>query len=107
MYKTPPLLVSLLLVTGVGCTRHNNRLIVPPPPTMAPSMTIESFVRSHIHDLSPIKEQLGGTFYITAFTVHDATGSVSYEDGHNAYTSDFVYNIDMNGNISVQSFTIR
>lgn len=70
-------------------------------------MDIESYVRYDISNLSPIKESLGGTFYVTSLETHDGTGVVSYEDGHNAYTADFTYEISGIGQPLVRNFVIR
>jgi hypothetical protein len=52
-------------------------------------------------------EVLGGTFYVTAIEATDGSGTVSYEDGHNAYTADFTYSFRADGSVSVDSFTVR
>lgn len=70
-------------------------------------MDIETYVRTNISALSPVKEQLGGTFYVTALEVHDGTGIVSYEDGHNAYTADFTYTTKEDGRTVITSFLVR
>lgn len=71
------------------------------------AMTIEDYVRQNISVLSPEKEVLGGTFYVTNIEAHGGAGTVSYEDGHVAYTADFTYSIDAQGRPSVQSFIVR
>lgn len=71
---------------------------------------VEAYVSSIISDLSNEAgkpEALGGTFYVTDIAANDGKGVVSYEDGHNAYTADFTYSIDVNGRINVNSFTVR
>lgn len=70
-------------------------------------MSIEDYVKANISELSPVKEQVGGTFYVTAIEASGGVGTVSYEDGHNAYAADFAYVIDAAGRPSVTSFTIR
>lgn len=70
-------------------------------------MDIDSYVRNSISELSPVKEQLGGTFYVTALETKEGVGVVSYEDGHNAYTADFVYTVDEGGKPTILSFKIR
>ncbi len=58
-------------------------------------MGIESYVKNNISELSPSKEQVGGTFYVTDLSITSPTsGVVSYEDGHNAYVADFTYRTD-------------
>lgn len=68
---------------------------------------IETYVRTSISELSPTKEQLGGTFYVTEIESSEGTGTVSYEDGHNAYTADFTYHVTTGGQPIVDSFVIR
>jgi hypothetical protein len=70
-------------------------------------MDIESYVRNNIGELSPVKEQVGGTFFVTAIETQGGTGTVSYEDGHNVYTADFAYTVEDSGKPSVTSFTVR
>lgn len=70
-------------------------------------MDIESYVRNSISELSPIKEQVGGKFYVTYIETSEGVGIVSYEDGHNAYVADFRYEINESGKPSVSSFTVR
>jgi hypothetical protein len=71
------------------------------------SESVEAYVRQNISELSPEKEVLGGTFYVTAVEAAGGKGTVSYEDGHNAYTADFTYETDAEGNPRVLSFTVR
>ena len=63
----------------------------------------QKHITTNISALSPIKEQLGGTFFVTTIQAADGAGVVKYEDGHNAYTADFTYEADG----SITSFTIR
>lgn len=70
-------------------------------------MSIESYVTTNISLLSPIKEQLGGTFYVTKIEASDGAGTVEYEDGHNAYTADFTYDTNEQTGITIKSFIIR
>ncbi len=69
-------------------------------------MDIDTYVRMNISALSPIKEQLGGTFQATSIKTDNGTGVVSYEDGHNAYTADFTY-LMTDAGIAIESFTVR
>lgn len=71
------------------------------------SEAIEAYVAENISSLSTAPEVLGGTFYVTAIEAHDGAGTVSYEDGHNAYTADFTYSFDDAGSISIDSFVVR
>jgi len=77
-------------------------------PDTGRAMSIEQYVRENITDLSPLEEQLGGTFYVTEIEAHEGVGIVSYEDGHNAYTADFTYEIDpLHGAITMKTFVVR
>ncbi|MHB1330676.1 MAG: hypothetical protein ACYCY6_01780 [Minisyncoccota bacterium] len=70
-------------------------------------MSVESYVSQNISTLSPEKEVLGGTFYVTDIQVADGKGTVSYEDGHVAFTADFTYtSSDLTGH-NITSFVIR
>jgi hypothetical protein len=70
-------------------------------------MSIENYIATHIHDFSPVKEQLGGTFHVTKVTAHGGAGTVYYEDGHSAYVADFTYSVDDFGAVSIDSFKVR
>ncbi len=80
--------------------------------TTNPQVVIESndsvirYVSAHISELSPQKEYLGGTFYITNITADAGTGTVEYEDGHNAYSATFVYVFDQSGKVNIDDFQI-
>lgn len=70
--------------------------------------SVEQYITQNISTLSPEKEQLGGTFYVTAIQARGETGTVSYEDGHNAYVADFTYETDAElSAVKITSFTIR
>ncbi len=69
--------------------------------------TVAAYVTAHLSELSPQKEVLGGHFYVTDMQVADGTGTVSYEDGHVAYTADFVYAADSHGGVEIHDFAIR
>lgn len=69
--------------------------------------SVEAYVAANISTLSPMPEVLGGTFYITAIEAADGAGTVSYEDGHVAYTADFTYSFREDGSVSVDTFTVR
>jgi hypothetical protein len=71
------------------------------------SSEITAYVTAHISELSPMHEQVGGTFYVTSIHVEAGTGTVSYEDGHNAYTADFTYSSDAQNTVRVDSFVVR
>lgn len=70
-------------------------------------MDIESYIKNSISEISPVKETLGGTFYVTSIETHDGTGTVSYEDGHNTYIADFHYKIEEDGRPVISEFSIR
>lgn len=69
--------------------------------------SVEAYVAANISSLSSMPEVLGGTFYVTAIEAADGAGTVSYEDGHNAYTADFTYSFRADGSVSVDSFVVR
>ena len=64
------------------------------------------YINKNISNLSPEKEVLGGTFYIKNITADAGTGTVSYEDGHNAFTADFTYEFSQSGEVKITSFEI-
>jgi hypothetical protein len=68
---------------------------------------IDAYVRANISALSPVKETVGGKFFVTNFEAHGSTGTVEYEDGHNGYTADFTYTTNDLGNLSITHFTVR
>ena len=70
-------------------------------------MSVESYVSQSISELSPVKEQLGGKFYVTDIQIADGKGTVSYEDGHSAYTADFTYSSSDRTGHTISSFVIR
>lgn len=72
-------------------------------------MSIESYVTQNISLLSPEKEVLGGTFYVTKIEVEpeEKKGYVEYEDGHVAFAADFTYTADDVEGITITSFVIR
>lgn len=70
-------------------------------------MDIETYIMRNISTISPVKEQLGGTFYVTTIESHDGQGAVEYEDGHNAYIADFTYTVEESGKPTLTSFTLR
>lgn len=69
-------------------------------------MPIEDYVSQNISTLSPQKEILGGTFYVTHIEAANGVGRVSYEDGHVGYTADFTYTTTDRGH-DITSFDIR
>jgi hypothetical protein len=85
-----------------------NTALAPAPTgqSITPS-EITAYVKTHISELSPIHEQVGGTFYVTSINTEAGMGTVSYEDGHNAYTADFTYSSDTQNTVRVDSFVVR
>jgi len=70
-------------------------------------MSVEDYVSQNISALSPVKEELGGKFYVTNITANDGRGVVSYEDGHMAYTADFTYTSSDRTGHEITSFVVR
>lgn len=97
------IIISIVLVAGIAF--HFLSGTQQSEPTRY--MDIESYVKSDISSLSPTKESLGGTFYVTSIMIRGNQGTVSYEDGHNAYTADFSFEIDKKGKPAVTGFKIR
>lgn len=80
------------------------------PSTNQPSgkvMSIESYVTQNISTLSPEKEVLGGTFYVTKIEASNGSGVVEYEDGHSAFVADFTYTMSDREGIDITSFVVR
>jgi hypothetical protein len=70
------------------------------------SVSAMGYVYKNISTLSPEKEVLGGTFYVTNITADSGVGTVSYEDGHNAFTADFSYTFSDTGEVKITRFEI-
>lgn len=70
-------------------------------------VSVETYVRQHITELSPVKEVLGGKFYVTEIHASGGRGLVAYEDGHNAYLAEFTYSIRSDVGIIIESFYIK
>jgi hypothetical protein len=71
---------------------------------------IEQYVTRNISGLSAeagAPEVLGGTFHVTSIKATSGTGTVAYEDGHNAYTATFTYTTDKAGLVSVKTFVVK
>jgi hypothetical protein len=65
------------------------------------------YLETNISKLSPEKEVLGGTFYITELIVVDNKhATVSYEDGHNAYTAKLQFTVNENQVVDIESFEV-
>ncbi len=67
---------------------------------------VENYMKSHISEISPEKEVLGGKFYITDITFEDHSGIVKYEDGHIAPEAAFTYSVDFFGNVKIDDFQL-
>jgi hypothetical protein len=113
------LIIVIALVT-IGYFTYGSGAAAPAPtPTDTPSkntgasqgklMSVEAYVTQNISALSPIKEDLGGTFYVTEITVDPGMrkGVVKYEDGHNAYVAEFTYTSSDRTGHTITSFVIR
>lgn len=101
--------VIVIVLIGTACfiyISNKTTKVTPTPITPTPvtvtvtdSVLVEQYIRANITTLTPDKPVLGGTWYVTAVTVDPTTtsGTVSYEDGHIASTSNFTYT--RNGNL--------
>jgi hypothetical protein len=102
------IVIIVLLVAGFTFIKSGAPVGKATPVQTTPiNQTTEDYVRQNISSLSSVKEQVGGTFYVTAIETHGGTGTVHYEDGHNAYSADFTYDVDHNGSTTITSFTLR
>lgn len=97
------IIIAVIIVLGIAAAIANTPDLEP----VASGQAIEAYVSENISTLSPVKEQLGGKFFVTDIEAHGGAGTVSYEDGHNAYTADFTYAVDEAGAPAVTSFEIR
>ena len=70
-------------------------------------LSVKSYVSQNISNLSPEKAVLGGTFYVTEIRADGSEGVVYYEDGHIALVADFTYSVSGDGDVEVNSFTVR
>jgi hypothetical protein len=72
----------------------------------------EMYVKVHISELAPEKEVLGGRFFViktTAYLSSDRStvkGEVEYEDGHNSYVAEYVFRVNPNKSLTLQSFKL-
>ncbi len=65
------------------------------------------YLSENISDLSPEKEVLGGTFYITSIDfIDDNKLIIDYEDGHIALTAEVEYEYLDSNNIVINNFNI-
>jgi hypothetical protein len=115
MNKRHILIIGIVLIAvaaGIAAFRGPNTDTEPaatstPLAKKVKPLTIQEYIKQNISKLSPEKEVLGGKFYIVKIEAHGGTGTVIYEDGHNAFKADFTYEVDEAGNPSVTSFKIR
>lgn len=110
MGKIIGIVAAIVVIVGVLILWPN--LSVAPTPTNTEGergMSVEEYVRQNISSLSPEKEVLGGTFYVTEISVgEDGTGVVHYEDGHIALVADFTWKREEeHGALTITSFTVR
>jgi len=77
------------------------------PAAVATEPDVEQYVKANISTLSPVKAELGGTFYVTDIRTANGMGTVEYEDGHIALTADFNYTVDADGSVNVTNFVVR
>ncbi len=68
--------------------------------------SVIAYISKNISSLSPEKETVGGTFYVTNITFDRGSGTVDYEDGHNAYTANFTYEFGVSGEVKITDFTL-
>lgn len=74
------------------------------------SVSPSEYVKRNITGLSGeagIVASLGGTFQVTKIEAANGKGTVSYEDGHNAYSAEFAYAVDKKGLVSITAFSIK
>ncbi len=70
-------------------------------------VSVETYVQQNISELSPLKEVLGGKYYVTEIHASNGRGIVHYEDGHVAHAADFTYTIHSDVGITIDSFVVR
>lgn len=68
---------------------------------------VEDHIRNNISELSSEEEVLGGNFHVTGIEFLDGSSAiVEYEDGHNAHTAKAEFNINSNGEVTINSFEL-
>ena len=100
-----------ILILGLGflafsMLERSPKSQVPTNPEVQNPDSVTSYISKNISALSPEKEVLGGTFYVTNITFDAGTGTVEYEDGHNAFVADFSYEFTESGQVDITSFVI-
>lgn len=116
------LLAAVLIAVIVGgyfayTPKNSETTPTPQPQEQTPTtsasqgklMSIESYVTQNISALSPVKEVLGGRFYVTEIEVEpeERKGKVKYEDGHIALEAEFTYVSDDRTGHTITSFVVR
>jgi len=98
------IIITILLVIVVVSIVY----LVPKKEVIAPVVTdisysdlnekenVESYLRSNIATLSPVKAVLGGTWYVVSMTLdfEKNSGTVTYKDGHVQEKKNFIYTIN-------------
>lgn len=114
MTKIIAILVAVAAVAAGAYLLWPERSAAPEPANESPAqggrgMSVEDYVRANISALSPQKEVLGGTFYVTEISVgEDGVGEVHYEDGHIALVADFTWEREQeHGALTITSFVVR
>ena len=68
---------------------------------------LENYIKENISALSPVKEVLGGKFYVTDIKwQNDGSMLVKYEDGHIALEALVKASINRDNQIKIQHFNI-
>lgn len=107
------LIIIIVAIAGIiyFLSRQSGTSKKGPATTITPStmdhLSIEDYVKANISQLSPIGEEVGGKFYVTAIEAENGKGVVNYEDGHNGHIADFTYTISEEGAPTVTSFRTR
>ncbi len=70
-------------------------------------MDLATYLDSHISELSPVQEVLGGKFYVTDVKASGGSGTVTYEDGHAQYVADFRYTQNDQTGYVITRFKVR
>jgi hypothetical protein len=101
------LILILVILAGLFFFMKDKANVAPSGASTDATSIVEDYVKQNISSLSPEKEVLGGTFYVTNIEAQEGTGTVKYEDGHVAYIADFTYTIEENGIVNITSFKTR
>jgi|GEM_PF-3934956 len=69
---------------------------------------LKKYLEENISNLSPVKEVVGGKFYITEVNSLSATSAfIGYEDGHISYNAEISYSIGDDGIVKVDKFLVK